>query len=55
MEFIVVRCPECGSVKMPKAGKVWSGGKRKQRYQCTNCGHCTTQPKITKPGKGRGR
>lgn len=33
----IVLCPECGG-KMYKVGKVWSGRKRVQRYQCPACG-----------------
>lgn len=33
----VVLCPECGA-KMIKAGRVWSGRSKVQRYQCLACG-----------------
>ena len=33
----LVLCPDCGG-RMHKAGKVWSGRNRVQRYQCPACG-----------------
>ena len=33
----MVLCPECGC-QMVKAGKVWSGRKRKQQFLCQKCG-----------------
>jgi len=40
-----LKCPKCKSTKLVKAGRVWSGGKKKQRYLCNNCGYVTTEPK----------
>lgn len=46
-----VRCPFCSSYKMQGFGQKWSGGKKKQRYQCQACGMTTVNPKGT-PKKG---
>jgi transposase-like protein len=34
-------CPECGHT-MGKAGKRWSGRKKKQIWLCSNCGRTVT-------------
>lgn len=35
-------CPDC-KIEMHKAGKVWSGKKKIQRYRCNRCGRTTTK------------
>ena len=39
-----MQCPECGN-KMHKAGFVWSGRNRVQRYKCPKCGRSTIKTK----------
>ena len=36
----IVNCPGCGK-KMGKAGFVWSGKKKVQRWRCFGCGKLT--------------
>lgn len=37
------KCPECKSIELRKYGTaIVSGGMKKQRYQCTKCGHVFT-------------
>ena len=33
-----MRCPECNSEKVVKAGKEWRKRERVQRYRCKECG-----------------
>ena len=35
--------PKCCGLKMHKAGFVWSGRNREQRYACNACGRTTTK------------
>lgn len=38
------QCPECGSTRLIKFGKVWSGRTKVQRWQCKDCGRIVTVP-----------
>ncbi len=45
------KCPKCDSPKIRKYGTaIASGGIKKQRYQCTKCGHVFTddEEEVTK-------
>ncbi len=33
------RCPDCGSTKLQKAGKIMQRSGEKQRLKCTECAH----------------
>lgn len=47
-----LKCPDCGSTQIVLSGKVQCGKKKKQRYQCNNCGLNTCYPiGIEKPPK----
>lgn len=40
------KCPKCKSIKLRKYGTaIVSGGTKKQRRQCTICGHVFTDEK----------
>jgi len=43
-----MNCPECKTKKMFKAGFVWSGRHKVQRFKCGSCGR--TCAKIEKTG-----
>jgi len=43
-----LRCPECNSSRMVKAGRIFSGRKKAQRYLCQNCGFHTIYPRGSK-------
>lgn len=37
------KCPKCKSTELRKYGtKIVSGGIKKQKFQCTDCGHVFT-------------
>lgn len=46
-----LKCPDCGSTKLMKSGRVWSKDKRTnrrrkfQRWVCDNCGLYTIKPR----------
>lgn len=40
-----LRCPECNSTRIVRAGKIWQGRRKKQRYQCLACGRHTIKPR----------
>ena len=47
----VLICPECGSEKLVKVGKVWSGRVLKQQHQCKACGRLTVKPLEVEKGE----
>lgn len=40
-----MKCPECGSIRVVKSGKIWSGRHKVQRYTCQHCGRTTIKPR----------
>ena len=40
-------CPSCGSKKLEKRGFSYTQAGKKQRYQCTDCGHWSHGPLVT--------
>ncbi len=40
LQKLIPLCPECGT-KMCKAGFLWSGRTKVQRYLCSHCGRTT--------------
>ena len=42
-----MKCPECKSANMAKAGKTWRGRKLIQRWRCKNCGRIWTEVSPT--------
>ena len=42
---IIIVCPTCKLV-MGKAGKIWSGKRKVQRWRCSGCGRTTTKREV---------
>jgi transposase-like protein len=41
-----MKCPKCKSVRLVKAGIVWSGHNKRQRYVCLDCHSTTIKPEV---------
>jgi len=48
IEEVLMKCPECGSDKITKAGIAWSKRRKVQRFRCSDCGRLFVEPVIVK-------